>query len=256
MSKIVILKNTTISPISFLGETVPALGQSDFSHVNSLDMRQDTTLIAAINAGDIVVNDGTLDLSVVNGLLYVSNEFVLSILINGVPVTSPVSYVDTLNFVGGLVVIDELTGTISVQAGGGTGFGSYSDVMEFGEGGSISNKFMKSSYSNHTSLDSTAIALGDGEVVHATISTEKDATNNWFVQVITNGVRGGAGQYADGTQIGADLEKPTTVLDKVYTDLTGYSFSAGDRIQVYAKEGTLGAKSAVEPVVRLFVRYD
>lgn len=256
MSKIVILKNTTISDITFLGETIPASGQSDFSHVSAIIMREDAVLITAINAGDIVVNDGTDDLTTVNGILYISAEFILRIEVDGVPVTAPFALIDTLNFKTGAIVVNEGTGTYSLQFGGGSGFDSFSEVIEFGEGGIIANKFMKSSYSNHTSLDSTALALGSGEVVHATISTEQDPTNNWFVQIIVNAIKGGAGQFAGGTQIGTDLEKPTAVLDKVYTNLTGYSFSAGDRIQVYAKEGTLGAKSAVEPVVRLFVRYD
>jgi len=298
MTKIIILKNTTGSPISFLGETVPASGQSDFSTVNAHDLREEPILITAINAGDIVVNNGTDDLSIKDALLYIGGEFFLTIQIDGAPITSPVSYIDTLNFIGGLIVVDEGTGAISVESGksigdiqkdditivsdvniinfegnvlvaddgggkstitiGGAsgGIGAYNDVLEYGESGTIANKFMKSSYSAHTSLDSTAIALAAGEVVHATISTEKEATNNWFVQVIINGVKGGSGQFAGGTQIGADIEKTTAVLDVVYTNLTGYSFSAGDRIQVYAKEGTLGNKDAVEPVVRLFVRYD
>ncbi len=256
MSKIVILKNTTITDIEFLGETIPASGQSDFSHVNSLDMREDTTLITAINAGDIVVNDGTTDLSIVNGLLYIHSEFTLQIQINGVPITSPISFIDTLNFKGGAIVIDEGTGTISINIGGGTGFGGFTDVVEFGDSGTVGNKFLKSAYSNHTSVDSTAIALSAGEVVHVTIATEQNPTNNWFLQVVTNATKGGAGALAGGTQIGADLEKTTGVLDKVYTNLTGYNFSAGDRIQAYVKEGTLGGKRALEPVVRLFVRYD
>lgn len=254
--KIIILKNTTISDIEFLGETVPASGQSDFSHVSAMELREDTILIAAINAGDIVVNDGTNDLSIANAILYISAEYTLQIKIDGIAVTSPVSYVDTLDFKGGAVIIDEGTGTISIEVGAGIGFGRYSDVIEFGEGVKIKNRFMHSSYSNHTSLDSTALALGDGEVVHVTISTEQSPTNNWFVQIITNAVKGGTGQFANGTQIGTDLEKPTAVLDKIYTNLTGYNFSAGDRIQVYVKEGTLGTKEAIEPVVRLFVRYD
>lgn len=260
MAKIVIVKNTTESDILIHGKVVDAGGQRDISEVPEIVLREDAALITAINSGDIVINDGANDLSVKDGLLYISSGYFLRILINGVPVTGDITLVDTLNFLGGIIIVDQLTGEVTIESSGGgsggTSFGSYDDVLEYGDSGTIKNKFMKCAYSAHTSLDSTSIALGDGEVVHATISTEKDATNNWFVQVIINGVKGGSGQYAGGTQIGSDIEKTTAVLDKVYTDLTGYDFSAGDRIQVYVKEGTLGSKDAVEPVVRLYVRYD
>lgn len=175
--------------------------------------------------------------------------------LNGIEVNERI---ETINFAG-VVVIDDGNHKVTVvvdSGGSGTGIGNYDDVIEFGESGNVGNKFLKSSYSNHTSVDSTALALGSGEVVHVTISTEQDPINDWFLQVIINATKGGSGIFAGGTQIGADLVKPTAVLDKVYTDLIGYSFSASDRIQAYVKEGTLGSRKAVEPVVRLFVRYN
>lgn len=256
--KIVILKNTTGSVFLVHGREIPAGGQRDISDIPTVVLREDTALVTAIQNGDIIVNDGTNDLSVVSALIFMSFGFSLSIKVDGIAITSPIAYIDTIDFKGGALIIDEGTGTVTVEVGsvGGTGFGAYSDVLEFGDSGTVGNKFLKSSYSNHTSVDSTAIAIGSGEVVHCTISTEQDPTNNFFLQIVINATKGGAGDLAGGTQIGTDLEKPTAILDKLHTDLTGYSFSVGDRIQVRVKEGTLGGKKAVEPVVRLFVRYD
>jgi hypothetical protein len=168
---------------------------------------------------------------------------------------------DTLAINGSGGIATDITGkTLTIDGSGisnpgSSGLGEWSEIFEFGDSSSVRNKFLKSSGTNHTSLDSTTIALAAGEVVHVTISTEEDATNNWFVQIITNAIKGGVGTYGGGTQIGANIEKPTAVLDKVYTDLTGYSFAAGDRIAVYVAEGTLGSKDAVEPLVRVYVRY-
>lgn len=138
---------------------------------------------------------------------------------------------------------------------------NFDDVMHFGESGSIDNKFIKSSLTNHTSLDSTFVAPFAGQVVNATISTEKDPLNNFFVQVIKGAIKGvGSSPFYGGAQIGTDLEKTSgatnSFLDKVYTNLTGYTFSAGDRIAVYIKKGTLGNMDATEPAISLYVKYD
>jgi len=145
---------------------------------------------------------------------------------------------------------------IDSSIGGSGGFGF--EVMEFGDSSSgVKDKFLKSAGTNHTSLDSAPLGLGAGEIIHVSISTEKDATNNWFVQIIKNAIKGaGSPPFQGGTQVGTDLEKPTAQLDKFHRNLTGFTIAADDRIAVFVKQGTLGGKSAVEPLVRLYVKYD
>ena len=57
----VILKNTTGGNLTFNGRRIPAGGQKDGTRGNEL-FRENDALLAAIDAGDIVVNDGTSDL--------------------------------------------------------------------------------------------------------------------------------------------------------------------------------------------------
>jgi hypothetical protein len=62
----VILKNTTDTSLTFRGRVVPAQGQKNCS--GSTDtLRESTTLTAAIDAGDIVINDGASDLIAARG---------------------------------------------------------------------------------------------------------------------------------------------------------------------------------------------
>lgn len=251
----IIVRNTKVTDDFWVGRLIAASESYQLETEERRKWADDDKVVTDIQSGDLVVNDGIIDLTAAQGELWVTADFLLEIEDEFETLSK---FIEIIKVSGGTSITDttltqaEVSSPI-IDIGGGVF--SYHDVVEFGEGGAILNKFMKSAYSAHTSLDSTAIALTAGQVVHCTISTEKDPTNNWFVQVIINGVKGGAGQFAGGTQIGADLEKPTAVLDKVYVNLTGYNFSAEDRIQVYVKAGTLGAKSAVEPVVRLFVRY-
>jgi phosphopantetheine adenylyltransferase len=74
MSKI--LKNTTGSDIDVvnLGITIPALGQTNLDTREYLLLSSDdvvTELTSLINAGDIVVNDGTTDLPASKGIAYI-----------------------------------------------------------------------------------------------------------------------------------------------------------------------------------------
>jgi len=253
----IIARNTKGTDDFWVGRLIAAGESYQLEFEERRKWAEDDKVISDIQSGDLVINDGSSpgDLTADEGQLWVQADFLLEI---EDEIETLSKFIEVIKVTGGTSITEQslvLAEVSSPVFDVGSGVTNWHEAIEFGEGSTISNKFMKSSYSNHTSLDSTALALTDGQVVHVTISTEKDPTNNWFVQVIINGVKGGAGQFAGGTQIGTDLEKPTAVLDKVYTNLTGFTFSTGDRIQVYAKEGTLGGKSAVEPVVRLFVRY-
>jgi hypothetical protein len=72
-----ILKNTTLSDIELieLGITIPASGQFTVEVTDYLFLGSEETLseiTSLINSGDIVVNDGTSDLSANDGIAYIS----------------------------------------------------------------------------------------------------------------------------------------------------------------------------------------
>lgn len=62
----VILKNTTLHRLTYAGRVIPASGQKNCSGATET-LREDDDLFAAIDAGDIVINDGTTDLSAEKG---------------------------------------------------------------------------------------------------------------------------------------------------------------------------------------------
>ena len=72
-----ILRNTTLADIELLeiGLTIPASGQVEVNTESFLDLAADnsiTELTPLINSGDIIVNDGTVDLSAADGLTYIA----------------------------------------------------------------------------------------------------------------------------------------------------------------------------------------
>ena len=62
VEKIIILKNTTGSDITISGKVIPSLGERDFSEVNT-ERLFGSGIKALITSGDIVVNDGDVDLA-------------------------------------------------------------------------------------------------------------------------------------------------------------------------------------------------
>lgn len=77
MAQTIILKNTTGSNIKYGGRLIPAGDQNEFDGYDPHDMRElgEQGLYADIIAGDIIVNDGTKDLSADAGRSYIANEF-------------------------------------------------------------------------------------------------------------------------------------------------------------------------------------
>ena len=80
------LKNTTGGDLKYTGRVIPAGGQRDGTKGNEI-LRESDELLAAIDAGDIVVNDGTDDLSAEKGKAHlflpvfgdVDHEFYVSV---------------------------------------------------------------------------------------------------------------------------------------------------------------------------------
>ena len=78
---IVIAKNQTVSDIDLtrLGVRVPASGQANLAGTTDapatyIEVTQDESLEAAVSAGDIVINDGTSDLTTAEALVYLNSS--------------------------------------------------------------------------------------------------------------------------------------------------------------------------------------
>lgn len=255
MSAVFLITTTgTLSPISF-----PDMGTRDFVHpVVDLDLihaegftleecRDSADIAAALDAGHITVKDANGNVIVDSGGL------------DDIPTDHILGSHSDVTIIGladkDVLSWDATAGQWGPSPRAGAGGVTYNDVLDYGHSSSAKGKFLKWSGTHHKSSDSTALALYAGEIVHVALSTEKDPGNNWFLQIIKNATKDGAGVFQGGTQISADLEKTAGALDKTYRDLTGYTFAQDDRLSCYVKEGTLGGKDAKAPVVRLFVRY-
>ncbi len=76
MARIIILKNTTGTSFSVRGKSIPALGQEDFTNwqgVRQYRLSEDEITVL-IDAGDLVVNDSVIDLSVDDAKLWLFTE--------------------------------------------------------------------------------------------------------------------------------------------------------------------------------------
>jgi len=116
-----ILKNTTTSVIE-LGEAgmeVPAQGQRVLNEME-YDMvafaDSITEITPYINSGDLIVNNGTMDLNAEEGLRYLSLSIKPSIELNGVSVSR---YIKTINCIGNIDVEDDGNGVVTLKSGGG-----------------------------------------------------------------------------------------------------------------------------------------
>jgi len=78
MAKIIILKNQTATDIELLelGETIPASSSIDVSNYTARDLRHDEVLLVEIDAGNVIVNDGSADFDAEISRDYVSNDSV------------------------------------------------------------------------------------------------------------------------------------------------------------------------------------
>ncbi len=100
--KTIILKNTTLDPMEILGRIVPNGGQEDFSTEPVGLLRTASTLETDISSGDVVVNDGTNDLSVSTGLAYISDTVIFQ-----EEDTDVIEILTVLNFEGAVTIVDE-----------------------------------------------------------------------------------------------------------------------------------------------------
>lgn len=171
------------------------------------------------------------------------------------------THVSYLNFEGDVQVIDEgiIDDSVDTRASkttvkvgetiGSSDIKGFNDVQEFYATGG-GDKFLQINKSRTN--EATMLALRDGEVVHLTIDTVKEPTSAAIIKIVLNATDGGAGQLSGGTQVGADIDKTSGSLSQVKLNLSGYTFSAGDRISVYIEKNP---DKLYRPLVRLFIKY-
>ena len=112
-----ILKNTTGLDIYVVGRQLVASGQDDFSKELAAIMQTDPILLPAVDSGDIVVNDGTNDLSAVIGRKFIEKTLLRIDVEENSVITS--TDVTTFNFLGQVSTTDIGSGVVDVNVAPG-----------------------------------------------------------------------------------------------------------------------------------------
>jgi len=140
---------------------------------------------------------------------------------------------------------------------GPTGLTDFHEVWSFYEQGSTGDIYMMRADSLVTNKFPGHVALANGRVVHVTSAREKDATK--FCDIVVRKQTASGTTWASGTwtNVGTALLMNNTILSDTYTNLTSYTFNAGDAIAVYLDKSTpVGGASCEDPFVALYVKYD
>jgi len=140
---------------------------------------------------------------------------------------------------------------------GPTGLTNFHDVFRFYEQGSTGDIYLMRADSLASNKFVGAVALANGRVVHVTSAREKDAHK--FSDIVVRKQTASGTTWASGTwtDVGTALLMNNTILSDTYTNLTGYTFNAGDAIAVYLDKSTpVGGSSCEDPFVALYIKYD
>ena len=108
-----ILKNTTGSDIYIVGRQLVASGQDDFTSEQFADLIDDALLLTAVDSGNIVVNDGSSDLSTTIGRKFIEKTLLrIDVEEDGVATGTDIT---TFNFLGQVDIIDAGSGVVDVD---------------------------------------------------------------------------------------------------------------------------------------------
>lgn len=250
-----ILKNTTGAVIYVNGRSIAAGGQDDFSDDSIINLREDTTLTAAITSGDIVVNNGTTDLTdPVAGQRHVDNTDITDVEKDDALIVSDATI---MNFEGNVTVVDDAgKATITIVPGGTLEFfqitgsdSALSEPMLFVTDTTRSSKVLSVEITNldyaHDAPDNDSwfhpgnkhidqsvngyILPFDGTIIRMTIHSADVKSKDKNISVFINatettsvvGVAGAGEQQDEATDLNID-------------------FSAGDKLRIRSKNGVAG----------------
>jgi len=174
-----IIKNTTGSDIEIneTGQTVPAGGQIEIDPINYnywATSETITEITSAVNAGDLVINNGTSDLNAADGLLFLEHPDRAIVQLSAADV---VRVAKILNFQGDVDVSQPIAGQATITIGEtGTATGKLYVITGFAPGVTI-NKWVSVEHPNATSDMVPFDMPGDGRTIALTYSNENDASN-------------------------------------------------------------------------------
>jgi len=246
-----VIKNVTLVEVDWGGVLIEASGQYDLQHGDANRFLTDDTFLQALDDNEALINNGSSDLSILEAKSGLAN--LISVKQEDVLVSHSVRTIDIL---GNATVIDDSNGKTSIIIGGGVSLFGTVMGLHFSKASNTKDTFLYFAANHIQSHKSSYVMPTDGLIVAITYSKKKKEGDNSIIQVIKNSKDGGSGIWKSGIQIGSNLETNVNDLYEVFSGLTGFTFSTGDRIGVYIKKGTQGDGEVDMPVVTLWVKFN
>jgi hypothetical protein len=189
-----------------------------------------STLQAEINAGNLVVNNGTIDLNAVEGSRYLTASIKPSLEEND---SSVARYIKTINIEGNATAIDEGDGKVTINVGQSASLVGKLMELSWYQDGSAGDKYMKLEGCDEGSNRIRGVVPFGWKLVALTFSNhQNNADGNFRIQ-------------KNGTTI---FTWSISNKRRAYktNGLSGVTFIAGDNIRLY---GTKGNDEFKDPVV-------
>lgn len=181
-----ILKNTTVNPVTIkdTGITVPASpGTYTIPPQDYLLWAASVDIVSIVNAGTLIVNNGSLDLSAAEGLRYLEYAERPVVKSGGTRVTGAVK---EFNFTGGISASDNGDGSVTVATGSANPVQGRSFTINVGNNGATANKWLFFT-STSDAMDTVPYhAAWDLEIFGVTF-TNKNAFTDCDVEFYVNG---------------------------------------------------------------------
>lgn len=225
----VIIKNTTGSDIfvNNTGDNIPASGQQTVSPRYYLSYSaasiDDTSFIADINSGDLVVNDGVTDLSSADGLRYLQQLTRLRVSLNSSEIEA---VVENLNFTGGDVSVATSTAGEATVTLPERNLGIYQ--LHFGNSGEVVNEYVELPTNSTASSETPQIIPFASKVIAYTF-TNNDNDSDPDIEIYSVPENSGNSPITL-KDIWSIRDGRTARKTNFPTDIT---FAAGDKVTVF-----------------------
>jgi len=241
-----IIKNTTGADIEIreAGRLIPALGQIEVDPIRYLYWSTPETiteLTPLLNAGDIVINDGTNDLTAAEALRFLEYPDRVTIKDSG---TKVAGIVKTINIAGGLSAVDDGDGQVTLQTGGGAIEGRTFQVLFFSNG-NTANKWLFHLPTSDATDQLPYYNWWNVEVFGISFSN-KNANINCDIEFYINGTNNPAKIYT--LQVRDSKFAHQTTLTSLFTA------DIGDLISCYIRKVGNSTPSSVEVDMGLRIR--
>lgn len=235
MSKIKILKNQSGSDLVFGSRVVSNGEQITLSKHYWLDIAEKIEILDLVTSGDIIVNDGTEDLSPSLGREHLE-------LVEGWTKAEDIIFENNSNGFSSDRVQSAIEEVRNSPVGG-------LDLYEFKENSSANNKWLEYGANSSPSDETPAILPFDAKLISCTFTNDDDGVDT---DIEIHKSSEGSGSNAS---IVATFQIRNRRVAR-FSDFTAIQFSAGDKISVFARDKGTNPSQVVVKLYFLITNYN